>query len=70
MGTLEASRCRLKKYAEPTSRELSLFGGMFLGTSSPGDSISSDPERTAPRRWWRWGEVSGNIEVCSKGQVV
>ena len=40
--------------------------GIFR-TSSPGDSISSNPERSAPRRL---GEESGYIEVCYKGQVV
>ena len=30
-------------------------------------TISSNPERTAPRRW---GEESGYIEICNKGQVV
>ena len=38
--------------------------GIFR-TSSPGDSISSNPEKTAPRRL---GEKSGYIEVCNKGQ--
>ena len=31
-----------------------------LGTSSPGDSVSSNPERTAPRRQ---GEEPGYTEV-------
>ena len=31
--------------------------------SSPGDSISSNPERTAPRKW---GEEPGNIEVLQQ----
>ena len=35
--------------------------GIF-GTSSPGDSISSNPERTALR------QESGYIEVCNKGK--
>ena len=34
---------------------------MFGGTSSPGDSISSNPERTALRR--RGEDPSGYIEV-------
>ena len=36
-------------------------------TSSPEDSISSNPERTALRRQ---EEESSYIEVCNKGQVV
>ena len=39
----------------------------FWTTTSPGDSISSYPERTALRRQ---GEESGYREVCKKGQVV
>ena len=39
--------------------------GIFR-TSSPEDSISSNPERTAPGRW---GKESSYIEVCNKGQV-
>ena len=35
-------------------------------TPSPRDSISSDPERTAPMRW---GEELGYTEVCNKGHV-
>ena len=35
--------------------------------SSPGDSVSSNHERTALRRQ---GEESVYIEVCNKGQVV
>ena len=38
--------------------------GVF-GTSSLGDSISSNPKRTVLRQ-----EESGYIEVCNKGQVV
>ena len=36
-------------------------------TSSLGDNISNDPERTAARRQ---REESGYIEICNKGQVV
>ena len=39
--------------------------GIFR-TPSPGGSISSDPERIAPR-WW--GEELGYTEVCNKGRV-
>ena len=39
--------------------------GIFR-TPSPGGSISSDPERIAPRRW---GEEVGYTEVCTKGRV-
>ena len=35
-----------------------LFGGIFRA-SSPGDRISSDPERTAPKRQGGLGEESG-----------
>ena len=38
--------------------------GIF-GTSSLGDIISSNPERTVLRQ-----EESGYIQVCNKGQVV
>ena len=37
-----------------------LFGGIFR-TSSPGDSISSEPERTAPRRQ---GDAGGRVRLC------
>ena len=37
--------------------------GIFR-TSSQGDSISSNPERTDPRRW---GEEAGYIDFCNKG---
>ena len=40
--------------------------GIFR-TSSLGDSFSSDPERSVLRRQ---GELSGYIEICSKGQIV
>ena len=48
--------------------------GIFR-TSDPRDSISSDPEGTAPsRQGWGWGRVggvcSGCIEVFDKCQVV
>ena len=49
-----------------------LFGGNFQDLS-PGDSISSSPLRTAPRKWGgrREGvEETGYIEVCNKEQVV
>ena len=39
--------------------------GIF-STPSPGGSISSDPERIAPRRW---GEELGYTNVCNKGHV-
>ena len=42
-----------------------LFGGIFR-TSSPGDSISSEPERTAPRRQGMLGEESGYVEVLQQ----
>ena len=44
--------------------------GMF-GVSSPGDSISSDLEKTCRRRYvcMGAGEESGYVEVCDKGQV-
>ena len=38
-------------------------------TSSPEDSISSDPERTVRRRRW-CGEESGYTEACNKGQGI
>ena len=38
--------------------------GIFR-TSSPEDSVSSNPEKIAPRKL---GEKSGYIEVCHKGQ--
>ena len=41
------SQCRLKKYSQPESYVL--FGGNFQDFK-PGDSISSNPERTALRR--------------------
>ena len=40
--------------------------GIFR-TSSPGDSISSDPERAPPGRQ---GKEPGYIEVCNRGQVI
>ena len=40
--------------------------GIFR-TSRPGDSFSSDSEKTAPRRH---REESGYMEVCNKGKVV
>ena len=43
-----------------------LFDG-DLGDFSLGDSISSDPERAAPKKQ---EEESIYTEVCSKGQVV
>ena len=39
-----------------------LFGGIFR-TSSPGDSISSEPEKTVPRRQGVPGEELGYVEV-------
>ena len=39
----------------------------FFRISSLGDTISTNPERTALRRL---GEESGYIDCCSKGQVV
>ena len=39
----------------------------FFRTSSLGDTISTNSERTALRRW---GEESGYIDLCNKGQVV
>ena len=58
---------------------LLLLRGMFYSvgifrTSSLGDSISGNPERTALRRRGhggaRSGEKSGYTEVCNKGWVV
>ena len=40
--------------------------GIFR-TSSPGDSLSSNPERIALRMW---GQESGYIEICNKRHVV
>ena len=42
-----------------------LFGGIFR-TSSPGDSISSEPEKTVPRRQGVPGEESGYVEVLQQ----
>ena len=44
-----------------------VYSGEIFRTFSLGDSISSDPSRTALRRQ---GEESGYIEVCNMGQVV
>ena len=44
-----------------------LYMAGFFRTLCQGDRISNDPERIAPRRW---GEESGYIEACNKGQVV
>ena len=43
-----------------------LFGGDFLGLQAR-ETVSQVTERTAPRRW---GEESGYIDVCNKGQVI
>ena len=43
-----------------------LFGRDFLGLQAQ-ESVSQVTERTAPRRW---GEESGYIDVCNKGQVI
>ena len=58
--------CRPTKYSQSKSWELFFVVGSFR-TSSPGDSISSNHERTALRRQ---GEESVYIEVGKKGQVV
>ena len=57
--------CQLKKYSQPKSWVLFYSEGIFR-TSSMRDSISSNCERTAPRRQ---GEESGYIEVLQE-QVV
>ena len=52
--------CGLKKiYSRLKLRVLFYWVGIFR-TSSPGDSISSDPEKTVPGMWMTrelWGEV-------------
>lgn len=52
----------LKKYSQPKSGELFYVVGNFR-SSSLGDSISTDPERTALRRR---GEEPGSIEVLQQ----
>lgn len=56
-----------KKYLQPKKLRESyvLFGGGFK-TESPGDSISSNCERTAQRKG---GWEPGYIELCNRGQV-
>ena len=57
--------CQLEKQSQPKSWELLYLVGIFR-TSSPGDSIASDPERTVLRRQ---GDESGYIKACNKGHV-
>ena len=52
-----------KKYPQPKSWELCFIQWEYLGLQAPGDSISSNPERTALRRW---GKESGYIEVLQQ----
>ena len=54
--------CQLKKYSQPEVESYVYLVGIFR-TSSLGDSISSKPERTAPRRW---AEEPGCIEVLQQ----
>ena len=54
----------LKKNSLHKSWELFMFYLVGISrTSNPGDSISSDPERTIPRRW---EEEPGYTEVLQK----
>ena len=54
----------LKKNSLHKSWELFMFYLVGMSrTSNPGDSISSDPERTIPRRW---EEEPGYTEVLQK----
>ena len=54
---------RHKKYSHPKSWELCFIRYKFLGLLSLGDSISSDSERMAPRRW---GEEPGYTELLQQ----
>ena len=44
-------KCWLWKYSQPKSWELYALFSRNFRTSSPGDSIASNPERTTLRRW-------------------
>ena len=62
----EKFHCQLKKQSQPKSWVTLYLLGTFR-TSNLEDSISSDPERTAPRKR---GKKTGFIETWNEGLAV
>ena len=58
--------CRLKKVVRAWKLRIICYLVGIFRTSSLGDSISNDPERTAPKVQ---GAEPSYIKVCNKGQV-